>query len=315
MTGKSRNMIDNQKGMALITVLLVTALVAMLAVSMSFAQHVAVRRTANLLEGDQAMVLALGLEEWARQVLTRDGGNTDHLGENWAMGLPPTAVDNGMVSGSFTDMQGRINLNNLASTDQSEVDQAKDMLGELFDYCKSDNSPVLVEAVKDWVDDNDNDQGVAEDNDYLLHEPPYLAANRRMKSPSELLLINGITPDIYSCVKDYVTALPETTKINLNTAKPVVISTLSSDLSVAEAEEIVGDRPEKGYENNLSDFLSHPLILALTANQIKTSALTTGSNYFMAHERAIFGDAEVELYSLFSRVSVPEVVARSIGTY
>lgn len=299
--------------MALITVLLVTALVAMLAVSMSFAQHVAVRRTANLLEGDQAMVLALGLEEWARWVLNRDNTGSDNLGENWAMGLPPTAVDNGVVSGSFIDMQGRINLNNLVFAKQGEVehDQTRLMLEQLYEYCKADNGADLVEATVDWVDGDD--QGVAEDNEYLLHEPPYLAANRPMTSSSELLLIEGVAPEIYRCVKDHVAALPGPgpTKININTAGPVVISTLSPGLTVAAAEEIVRERPDDGYAG-INDFLADP---ALAGTGIIPGGLSLTSGYFMARARAVFGEAEVELYTLFYRTTLVEVSARSIGTY
>ncbi|MDF1577692.1 MAG: type II secretion system minor pseudopilin GspK [Desulfurivibrionaceae bacterium] len=305
-------MLANQKGMALITVLLVTALVAMLAVSMSFAQHVAVRRTANLLEGDQAMVLALGLEEWGRWVLNRDSKGSDNLGENWAMGLPPTAVENGVVSGSFVDMQGRINLNNLVLGSSNEIAQAEQMLEQLYEDCEADNGAFLVRAVADWLDDDSNPRpGGAEDNEYLLHEPAYLAANRPMTSPSELLLIEGFTPEIYLCVKEHVAALPGPTKINLNTAGPVVISTLSPGLSVAAAEEIVMARPDDGYAS-IADFLADP---ALAGTGINPDGLSLTSGYFMARARAVFGEAEVELYTLFSRTTLVEVVARSIGTY
>jgi len=303
--------------MALITVILVTSLVAMLAVSMSFAQHVAMRRTANLLDGDRAMVLALGLEEWGRQVLIRDnknGGVSDNLGENWAMGLPPTAVDNGMVSGSFIDLQGRINLNNLVSQDADEIAKAELMLTQLFDYCEADNGADLVQAVADWLDADLNTRpGGAEDNEYLLHDPPYLAANRPMISPSELLLVEGVTPELYLCVKDHVTALPSPTKININTADPVVISTLSPQLLIEDGEEIVRDRPEDGYKD-INDFLTHPRVVAI-GSAMKTDGLTTTSDYFMAQERAVFGKAEIELNSLFSRKRLVEVVRRSIGTY
>ncbi|MFO7607361.1 MAG: type II secretion system minor pseudopilin GspK [Desulfurivibrionaceae bacterium] len=306
---------NNQKGMALITVILVTALVAMLAVSMSFAQHVAVRRTANLLEGDQAMILALGLEAWGLQVLIRDteGGGDDHLGENWAMGLVPTAVENGQISGSLMDLQGKINLNNLVLGDDNTAEQTGLMLGRLFELCEADNGAALVPAVADWLDrDEQIRPGGAEDNEYLLHEPAYLAANRPMKSPTELMLVEGITPEIYGCLQSHIAALPAATKININTADPMVIATLSDTLTIEIAEEIVGDRPEDGYEN-MAEFMNHP---ALAASGIADGGLALTSDFFMARGLAVFGDSDIELYSLISRNSgLVEVLGRSIGTY
>ena len=70
--------------MALVTVLLATALIAVLAVGMTSEQQIAIRRTANIVESDQATLLTLGLEEWAIQLLLRDRGATDNLAEDWS---------------------------------------------------------------------------------------------------------------------------------------------------------------------------------------------------------------------------------------
>lgn len=305
--------LDNQDGIALITVILATALVAIMAVSMTFAQHIDIRRTANLQEGDRAMVLALGLEEWGRQVLIRDvslGGN-DHLGEDWAMGLMPVATENGVISGTIVDLQGRINLNNLVVGD---FDQTKKILVELFDSCKVESSTALVQALADWLDTDENTRpgGGAEDNEYLLHDPPYLAGNRLLVSPSELLLVEGVTPDNYGCLEDHIGALPVATKININTAGPVVIAALSENITSNVADEIVKDRPENGYDN-LGDFLAHP---RLAGSGITGDGLTLTSDFFMTRGQAMFGEAEIGLYSLVSRrAGAVKIQGRSIGTY
>ncbi|HSH13453.1 MAG TPA: hypothetical protein VLA15_06880, partial [Desulfurivibrionaceae bacterium] len=73
----------NQQGVALLTVLLVTALMTVLVLSMSWSRQLELRRTANLAESDQALLLALGLEDWAGKVLRRDRtqNDRDHWGE------------------------------------------------------------------------------------------------------------------------------------------------------------------------------------------------------------------------------------------
>ena len=308
--------LNNQNGIALITVILATALVAIMAVSMTFAQHIGIRRTANLLEGDRAMVLALGLEEWGRQVLIRDinQGDRDHLGEDWALGLMPVATDNGIISGTIVDLQGKINLNNLEAGDEQTVAQTKLLLEELFNFCEVDGSFALVQALADWLDKDEQTRpgGGAEDNEYLLYDPAYLAGNRLLTSPSELLLVEGVTPDNYACLEDHIAALPIATAININTAGAVVIAALSDKISIGAAEEIVQDRPEDGY-NSIQEFRDHP---RLAGSTITGAGLVLKSDFFMTRGQAIFGEAEIGLYSLVSRRDGKvEIRGRSIGTY
>lgn len=308
--------LDNQNGIALITVILAMALVAILAVSMTFGQHLDIRRTANLLEGDRAMVLALGLEEWGRQMLIRDLANSDrdHLGEDWALGLMPIATDNGIISGSIVDLQGKINLNNLEAGDEQTVARTKLWLAGLFGFCEVDGNFALIQALADWLDKDEDVRpgGGAEDNEYLLHDPPYLAANRLLASPSELLLVEGVTPDNYACLADHIAALPIATAININTAGPVVIAALAEEISIGAAEDVVQDRPENGYDS-MADFLAHP---GLAGSGLTADGLTLASDFFMTRGQAIFADAEIGLYSQVSRRSGKvEILGRSIGTY
>lgn len=303
----------NQNGIALVTVILVTALVAILAVGMTFAQHIDIRRTANLMEGDRAMILAVGLEEWGRQILIRDlqQNSRDHLGEIWAAGLIPTTTGNGVISGTIIDLQGKINLNNL--NDVGRQGQMEKMLTRLFDFCEVEDSYVVVQALADWLDTNEQIRpDGAEDNEYLLHDPPYLAGNRLMVSPTELLLVEGISPQNYVCLEEHIAALPVATDLNLNTAGPVVIATLSDKISIDTATEIVEDRPQNGYKN-IAEFLSHP---DLAAAGLTAEGLGLASDFFMEHGQALFGQAAIELYSLiYRRSGVVKSSGRSIGIY
>ncbi|MCK4586683.1 MAG: general secretion pathway protein GspK, partial [Gammaproteobacteria bacterium] len=89
-----------QDGVALITAILIAALVSVIAVAMATRQTLDIRRTGNMLEADQAYMYALGMEELAAQVLVndqQDTGDVDSLAENWAIPLPPTTVEGGSV--------------------------------------------------------------------------------------------------------------------------------------------------------------------------------------------------------------------------
>jgi len=324
MTSKSdmnNNIIKNiltekttgQRGIALVTVLMTTALVAILAVGMTSAQHIDIRRTGNLLESDQATLLAYGLEEWAIEVLLRDRqeSTNDHLGEDWAMGLLPTTLESGMVAGSIADLHGRININNLVAANQLFATQCEISLKRLFSFC--DIPEDRVQAVADWLDPDDAIRPYgAEDDEYLGKTPSYRAANRDMTSPTELMLIDGIDPAKYDCLARHVSTLPNASAININTASAMVIASLSEDISLAAAEEVVKDRPEKGYES-VADFTNHP---ALAGSGISPNNLILVSNFFLVQGQATFGNAEINLFSVLQRLpETVEVVSRSIGTF
>ena len=104
-----------QRGVALITAIVLVAIATVLAVHIGTRAALDLRRTAGLIALDQGWHVALGAEAWAAEVLRddREDSQTDHLAERWAQPLPPLPVDGGEVRGALEDMQGRFNLNNL----------------------------------------------------------------------------------------------------------------------------------------------------------------------------------------------------------
>ncbi len=112
---------QQQQGVALITAVLIVALVTITAVAMASRQQFDVRRSGNIFNSDQAWLAALGGEDYARNVLAVDKDfDVDHLEETWAE--PVVFPFEGMtLSGQIVDMQGRFNLNNLV--ENGEVNQ------------------------------------------------------------------------------------------------------------------------------------------------------------------------------------------------
>jgi len=193
-----------QRGVALVTALLVVSVVTVAAVAMATHQHIDVRRTGNLIHGEQAYEYALAAESWARVILRRDAADSDYdsLTEDWATALPPIAVEGGQVNGTVEDMQGRFNLNNLAGlkkkTGEAKGTGAGVKAGKaaniayykrLLDILGLESA--LADTLADWVDADIDAQfpNGAEDEYYLLLERPYRAANRPLVSISELRLV------------------------------------------------------------------------------------------------------------------------------
>jgi general secretion pathway protein K len=305
---------QSQRGVALITAVLITAVIAIAAVAMAAQQTLAVRRTANIIDGDRAYVFALGVETWAQQMLMRDkrDNQIDSLGEDWAQHLPPIAVEGAVVTGHIEDMQGLFNLNNLidAKGKLSPLDMQRFQL--LLSELNLD--PNLADAVVDWIDpDSDVTQpGGAEDAEYMRAQTPYRAANRLFVSPSELLVVKGFTADIFQKLAPYVTALPVRTAINVNTAPKEVLMALASGITDSDAQELVDARGDKGFAN-LGDFLQQQ---ALAGRGIKQDGLSVASDFFLLDAATQFGRGRTHLYSVMARNATGVVtISRGQGAF
>ena len=238
-----------QRGVALVTALLVVSLATIVAVAMATRLQVDVRRTGNLLHGEQAYAYALAAESWAEVILRRDAEDSkiDTLGENWATALPPIAVEGGFVSGRIEDLQGRFNLNNLVGADGKPSVPDLEYFKRLLVLLEVE--PGLATALLDWIDADINATlpDGAEDDIYLLEDPPYRAANRPLVSTSELRLVKGFSPEIIALLAPFITALPEPTALNINTASPLVLQALHAELATMDAEQIIEARGEDGF--------------------------------------------------------------------
>jgi len=117
-----------QRGVALITVLLVVAVVTVVCASMIARQQLSIRATSNQLQARQAWHYALGGEALAQSILRRDLRAThesgaaqapvDHLFEPWALPQPAFEIEQGRIQIRIEDLAGRFNLNSLVQNQQ-----------------------------------------------------------------------------------------------------------------------------------------------------------------------------------------------------
>jgi general secretion pathway protein K len=306
--------LPGNRGVALLVVLLITGLATVLAVALVSSQQVEIRRTANVLDSGQAFWLGRGVEDFAIQVLVQDkkDGKTDNLAEDWALGLFPTQVEGGVVSGNLEDMQGRLNLNNLAAKNVPFRDYTRKQLARLLQQCNMEGE--VAQAVEDWIDEDIDPQfpAGAEDETYNRGEVAYRTANGYMASPSELLLVNGITLEAFRCLEPLVCTLPDASFVNINTAPAGVLAALAEEdlFGLAAAEELVEKRDEEGYDS-VADFLK---AAKLKTGDVSQEFLSVSSDYFLAHINVQVGNGTIYLKSLLHRKEMQvEVIRRTIG--
>jgi general secretion pathway protein K len=291
-----------ERGVALITAVLMVALATILAVNVGFQGFLDQRRTGNLFALDQGYEVALGGEAWAADFLRKDlqDSKTDHLGETWARPLPPLPLDDGgTIEGRLEDMQGRFNLNNLIHADGTPNPVAIQQLERILTMLELE--PSWATTMADWID-QDVQPGFpdgAEDSVYSGQDPPHLAANMPITRASELLVLPGFGADRYQRLKPFVTALPVGTKLNVCTAPGIVLDALSTDSR--EFSLNPDDLAKRRSDACFPTLEELRAALGATAYSEVEDSLTESSSYFRASVWVTIGTTQFTLYSLLAR--------------
>lgn len=234
-----------QRGIAILTAMLVVTVGTILAVNLLWEARLDQRRTESALAADQGLMYALGAEAWAADILRQDlvdSPDSDHLAEIWATDLPPLPVEGGLIAGRLEDLQGRFNLNNLITIDGEEDELMRQQFERLLQSVEID--PSLAGLVIDWLDPNIDMHFPTggEDAAYGATDPAYRTPNSMITSISELMAVSGFELETYLRLAPYVTALPIGTTLNVNTASDVVLASLSDDIDLSLATSLVDER-------------------------------------------------------------------------
>lgn len=243
------------RGAALLTALLIVALVASLASAMVWRQYRAVQIEAADRARAQSAWILQGALDWARLILREDAranrnNPVDHLGEVWAVPLAEarlstflaadretaSADDDGpeaFLSGTLLDAQAQYNLRNLVGGD--EAAQALE-LRTLTRLCESAGVPADTAAK------------IAGQLRAALAEKPEAQAPLRPQTLEQLQWL-GISAEIVARLRPLLTLLPARTPVNLNTAPREVIAALFDGMDLASAERVVQQRQSSPMRN------------------------------------------------------------------
>jgi general secretion pathway protein K len=297
-----------QRGVAIVLALGVVALAAIAAAAILASQSIWSRQAELGAEHTQAQAIVQAGIDWGRALLSDDRrlSSVDHLGEPWALRLPPVPVDNGELAGQLDEQQGLFNLNNLVRNGKvspAHVAQFQRLLEILA------LPDALAASLVDWLDADGEPQPQdgAESGYYQGLQPPYLAANRPLGDVAELALVRGFDEAVRTRLRPFVTALPRFTPVNVNTASPEVLAAVVSNLDLDQARALTAQRG-RAYFRNLSEFLAQlPSGAVADGNNV-----TTASQYFVASARVTIGGAQARGSALLERESTgwPTVVWR-----
>ena len=301
-----------QQGIAALTAILVVAIATVLAVNLLWHTSVDISRTETLLTQDQARQYDLGAEELGKVALAQDWRDDGEGGADFISTSPSDELwsqpflrqfEAGTLVAQITDQQGRFDLNSLLTSNGSRDDEKAKQYARLLALLKLDqplDPEALTDATIDWIDpDTYAGSNGAEDDVYTNREPPYRPANFWFVSTSELLAIQGYTPEIYAALERYVTALPPPANgeaarlLNVNTAEDAVLESLVDGASGAAIPKL-----PRGPYTDVGDFLSDSNLASHTE---LTGKLGFSSSWFLLTVSTSVGETRSTMYSLLER--------------
>lgn len=306
-----------QRGVALITAIVLVALATIIAVAIGSRSAFSARRSTASFSVEQGLQFAEGAEALASYVLHADKGAQTTADGTWAQPYGPVEVTPGItLEAVIQDEQGKFNINTLVNA-QGLVDKdAMAIFTRLLQLrgLESRWAPLLV----DWLDSDvlPQDDG-GEDSLYLGQTPAYRTANTTVTSITELLQLPGFGRERYLKLAPVITALPpEASHINVCLAPGEVLDALAV-LGTNKTDTTYSLMDAKQFQ----DARQHgcfPTLAVLKSSIVSTidRRAAEKSSFFRLHSWVTIGTTRFALYSLLQRDGSGQVrpILRTLGT-
>jgi general secretion pathway protein K len=303
---------NKQRGIALITVLMILAIMVTIAATMTGRLTLSLKRTEGLLFSQSVYWYGQAAGDFGRMILEQDFSDSSivSLDQNWALPEMVFPLESGSIAGEFKDLRSCFNLNTLAEKDKGDVrarpvEQFENLLIELGinDY----TAEMIAESSRDWIDSDDqsNASQGAEDSTYEARTVTHLAANNLMVDISELRAVQGVGQKVFDHIAPYLCAIPSTEqKINVNTVEVEQAALLyvlfknELSLTVDDFTELLEDRPTSGW-SGVDDFLASSVFGSSTISSDVKNELSVTSDYFQLNGIAEFQERINAIQILF----------------
>lgn len=294
-----------QRGVAVVTALLLTTLAITIVASLFWQQQVQVRSIENQRLQLQKQWILRGALDWARVILRANAAKqNDNLDDPWAVPLEETRLDqyveNGRadtdasdatLSGSMIDAQSLFNLGNLSTNGAQNPSEVK-MFTNLLSILQM--QPSLADATVKMM--------------IAAQKPPTDAPSTArpldIRNVEDLLAVPGFTPEMVEKLKKFVIVLPSTSKdtsINVNTAPAEVLAARIDTLTLSEANSLVASR-KQAYFRDTAMFETR--LQSLTGKKPTTDEarhIAVNTNYFIVNGRVRLNRAGLSVHALIWR--------------
>lgn len=313
-----------ERGAALLTVLLLVAIVAVIAAGALEKLRLSTRVAGNAGTTEQLRAYAVAAEALA---LSRVGdlagasASRTTLAGGWsgrpfALPLP----GGGQASARVTDGGNCFNVNGLVTATAPGVYTSAPLQRPVFTRLMRlvavppQVADQIAGAAADWIDtDQDQQANGAEDTTYLGRDPGYRTGGTLMADASELRALNGMTPEVYAALRPWVCALPVASPapINVNTLlpeqAPLLAMLVADTLPVETARRALLARPAQGYASTTA-FWTQPALSSLAVGDASGGTVVKSGWFDLAIDVRV-GTQSLEEHALIDATRLPARLA------
>ncbi len=261
MTGEAKRTRPN--GFVIVVVLCIVILMTAMVLGFNRRTQMTLRAAESFTNSRRARACALaGLNLAVATVKNNPGASAEKNSDTLLSRPINFELDDVPCTVTLTDETGRININALKTPDGRENRAVINQLLRLIELLnrRQPEKPVtcdIVASIIDWIDADEhvtcldfvkNHNLGAESDYYTALSPPYKSANAPFDSIDQLLLVKGVTPDIFEALQPFLTIYGDGT-ININTAPELVLESMSEKMDAALAKLIVERRNVRPFQN------------------------------------------------------------------
>ncbi|MHC0508306.1 type II secretion system minor pseudopilin GspK [Achromobacter aegrifaciens] len=289
-----------ERGAAVISALIIVAIVAALTTGLFQRQTASTRRVENEMARVQARAMLAGGIDWAR-LIVRDHSKRESITRGdqiWATPVLDTRIERpgderiAVFSGRVQDEQGKYNLYNLANNGVPQPEQER-VLRRLLNTLQLPDT-----LAARMVDIMSAAQPVAPPADAPAAPPGRPAPDARAPLPrgvDEVAALLALEPSARNELRRTMTVLPVSTSVNVNTAPAEVLAALVPGLSLSQARSMAGERDRGNWFNNSGDFANR---LAGAGVKAPAPAVATTSGWFLASGTVAYERARISMQAL-----------------
>jgi general secretion pathway protein K len=343
---KALKIFEDNRGIALLITISVTTILVAAVLEYNRRARFAIISTAAVRDHLTMSNMATAGVYAAMALLVKDRSESDldSLQEDWANPekideiLQEITFEKGKLSVTITDELSKIQINALVSfPDSRRLNQSQVMLWDRYlryigseEQLREDSEPVaIVNSVKDWLDSGDDDATTglsgAESSYYEDLDPPYASRNGPIPDLNELLLIKGITPELYygqgetPGLSQYMTVHGMTLgagttfnwpgRININTADLPVLAALLGIENEEMAQSLYDFRQEIVAGKDINDISStkwYKDIPGFGDIAMDPKLITVSSDVFRIESEAAVNNIKSSVTAVVQRVKTPQ---------
>lgn len=305
-----------QRGIALITTLLITALLVSVIVEFNRTAIADISVSTNFLDQKKILYTSISGVNAIKELLRLDARYTKHdtLFEKWAQGsdyfnAASSFLDEGSVTGRIQDEDGRICVNSLLGDNGSFSDVQYGRWERLLNQSDFKLSPedvyAIIYGVKDWLDADDEQEGIYGAENSFYEQKGYRCKNGPMDKIEEMLLVKGVTKSIFygdksrKGIGEFFTVYGGSS-ININTAPVPVLIALSERMTWGIAQEMDYYRREPTNVVELGDLTWYRRLWPYE-KPLDEKYLKTNSSYFTLRLKGTFGESTRNILAVIAR--------------